>query len=294
MMRYINRYQRYIDTNLSMSSKARMLTRRNANIDRDKLVDWDNDVIEGDSVSEEDVRWLQHAPLNGMIVQEMLQLQTDLKQDSGQNQFTRGETAGGVNAASAISMLQEAGSKITRLRTKDLNEAFRLVVEQVIWLMAQFYDDKRTAMITGRDGRYRELDMNAEHLFGKAKKGALPAPPYTVQVQVNRKNPASVAVQNDLFIRAYSMAAEAQQYFPLSVLFKLLTVDGKDRILPILEENETQQMQMQQLAAQNEQLSGQNERLQQAVAQLQESNNKYAQVLRSSSLARDTEADLTV
>ena len=39
-------------------------------------------------VQGEDWNWMQHAPLNRMIVQQMLQMQNDLKQDSGANQFT--------------------------------------------------------------------------------------------------------------------------------------------------------------------------------------------------------------
>lgn len=92
MMRYINKYAKYIDTNLRMSSKARMLVRKNSGIDRNALADWNADMIEGDSVVQgEDWNWMQHAPLNNMIVQQMLMMQNDLKQDSGANQFTRGE-----------------------------------------------------------------------------------------------------------------------------------------------------------------------------------------------------------
>ncbi len=278
MMRYINRYHRYVDMNLKMSSKARMLTKRNANINRADLVDWSKDVIEGDQINEDSIRWLQHAPLNGMIVQMMLQMQTDMKQDSGQSEFARGETAGSVSAASAISMLQEAGSKITRLRTKDLNDAYKKVVEQVLWLMAEFYDDKRKMLITGATGEQREVAMGAKYLFGHSTrlKGAIQPPPYAVQVNVYRSNPANVTAQNELFIKAYSMAAEAQQSFPLSALFGMLNVDGKDRILPILREIEAQNSQMKQLAQQNEQLAQQNGELSKQAEKLSQLNNRYA------------------
>ena len=38
------------------------------------------------------------------------------------------------------------------------------------------------------------------------------------------------------------------------MLFRLLTVDGKDRILPVLTQLDAQMQQMQQIAAENEQL----------------------------------------
>jgi len=277
VMRYVNRYASYIDMNLRMASKGRLLVDRNAGIDKDALTDWETDVIEGNRVDASALQWLQNQPFTGMVTQQMLQLQTDIKQDSGQNQFTRGEVAGGVTAASAISALQEAGGKITRLRTNVLNQGFKAIVEQVMWLISQFYDTRRVMFITGRqEGERREVNASPEHLFGKRPKGALPPPPYTVQVQVQRRNPLRQQAQNELFMQAYSMSAQAGQSFPLSVLFELLQVDGKERILPVLRENEAVQRQLETLAQQTEQLTAQNQELAAQISGLEEINGAYA------------------
>lgn len=275
MMRYINRYASYIDMNLRMSSKGRLLIDRNAGISKDDLANWENDIIEGDRIDSSALQWLQNQPFTGMVTQQMLQLQTDLKQDSGQNQFTRGETAGGITAASAISALQEAGGKITRLRTATLNQGFREIVEQIMWLINQFYDKKRVLYITGRqEGEMKEVDASPEHLFGRKKGEALPPPPYSVQVQVQRRNPLRQQAQNELFMQAYSMSAQAGQVFPLTVLFELLQVDGKDRILPVLRMTDQLTQQMQQMAAQIEQLTVQNQQMAEAAANLQAVNDE--------------------
>lgn len=277
MMRYVNRYASYIDMNLRMSSKGRLLVDKNAGLDKTALLDWETDVVEGDRIDASALQWMQNQPFTGAATQQMLQLQTDIKQDSGQNQFTRGETAGGVTAASAISALQEAGGKITRLRTHVLNQGFRAIVEQVMWLINQFYDKKRVLFITGREDRpdqKREVNADPERLFGKKEKGALPPPPYTVQVQIQRRNPLRQQAQNELFMQAYSMAAQAGAPFPLSVLFRLLHVDGKERILPEIQQFETFQQQMQELAAQNEQLAAQNQQLQAGIQNLQSVNDE--------------------
>lgn len=269
MMRYVNRYADYIDMNLRMSSKGRLLVNRSAGIDKDALLDWETDVVEGDRIDAGALQWMQTQPFTGAVTQQMMQLQTDIKQDSGQNQFSRGETAGGVTAASAISALQEAGGKITRLRTNVFNQGFQSIVEQIMWLISQFYDNKRTVMVTGRTPSEgdRDIDASPSHLFGKGKNAN---PCYTVQVQVQRRNPLRQQAQNELFMQAYSMAAQAGASFPLSVLFELLHVDGKEKILPILKQSETMYQQMQELAAQNEQLMMENQQLNQGVANLQE------------------------
>lgn len=277
MMRYVNRYADYIDMNLRMASKGRLLVDKSAGIDRDALLDWESDVIEGDRIDSSALQWMQTQPFTGAVTQQMLQLQTDIKQDSGQNQFTRGETAGGVTAASAISALQEAGGKITRLRTNVLNQGFRGIVEQVMWLISQFYDKNRVMFVTGdREGvaEQREVKADPKRLFGKQSSGHMPPPPYTVQVQVQRRNPLRQQAQNELFMQAYSMSAQAGQYFPLSVLFELLHVDGKERILPVLKQNETTQQQMQQMAQQIEQQQARMQQMAQGMANLQEIKEK--------------------
>lgn len=273
MMRYVNRYASYIDMNLRMASKGRLLIDRNAGIDKEALLDWENDLVEGDRIDPSALQWLQSQPFTGMVTQQLLQLQTDIKQDSGQNQFTRGETAGGVTAASAISALQEAGGKITRLRTNVLNQGFKAIVEQVLWLISQFYDEKRVLYVTGRKYgslEQRVVDASPKHLFGERKGKHLPAPPYTVQIQVQRRNPLRQQAQNELIIQAYNMSAQSGQYFPLSMLFELLHVDGKDRILPVLRQNEAQQMLMQKLQATVEQQAKQMQQLAAENANLKE------------------------
>ena len=263
MMRYINRYAHYIDTNLRMSSKGRILTRKNSGINKQQLADWSQDIIEGDSVIQgEDWNWMQHVPFNGMISNQMLQFESDMKQDAGANQFTRGETTGGIISGKAIGYLQEAGSKIANMRIATLNNGFKQIVEQILWLMAQFYKDERMLLITGRDGRSREISINPEIFFGKRNRGAVPPPPYIVQVEIQRRNPAQVSAQNEMFMQAYTMAAQAQQYFPLSSLFQILNVEGKDRIMPILQANEEKQDMIMQLQQQIEQMGGQLEQLQ--------------------------------
>ncbi len=227
MMRYINRYAHYIDENLRMAAKTRLLVRRDAQIDHRALTDWQQNIVEGGNIDEDAVRWMTSAPLGGLAPAQMLQMQNDIKQDSGQNQFTRGETVGGVTAASAIASLQEAGGKITRLRTGVLTQGFVRMVEQVVWLVAEFYGPGRAARVTGRDGIMRQV-------IWEGTEGAYPPPAYTVRVEVQRRNPIRIQARNELFLQAYTMAAQSGKPMPLSALFELLEADGKERALAVI------------------------------------------------------------
>jgi hypothetical protein len=283
MMRYINRYAAYVDMNMRMASKARLLVRRGAGIDKEALTDWENDVIEGDNITPENLQWLQTQPFTSMVNQWMQQMQNDLKQDSGANQFTRGETTGGIVSGKAINSLIQAGGKVASMRTEQLKYGFKQIVEQIIWLMSQFYDDDRVVMITGKN---KSVKVDSKKMFGTKNKGAVNPPPYTVEIEVSSRDPQRIANQNQMFMEAYTMSAQAQQFFPLSALFKILNLDGKDRILPVIQANETYQEQMQALQQQVEQMGQQMEQMQAENQNLRNTTSQMSNALANMSARR--------
>lgn len=282
MMRYINRYASYCDMNARKSSNGRLLVRRNAGIDKEALTDMDNDIIEGDSIQPDSVVWMQNQPFNGTITQLMTMMQSDLKADSGANQFTRGETTGGIVSGKAINSLIQAGGKIASMRTEQLKFGNKNMDEQKAWLVSQFYEDGRTIMITGR----KSVTVDTQKMFGKKGKGSVNPPPYTVQIEISSRDPQRIANQNQMMMEAYTMAAQAQQNFPLSSLFQILNLDGKDRILPVIKENEHYQEQMQQLMSQVEQMQQQMEQLTEQNENLKKTGNILSDTLSDVSMQR--------
>ena len=279
MMRYINRYASYMDMNARYASKGRMVVRKESGINREALANFENDIIEGNSVEQgRDWNWMQSNPFPNSIQQMMLQMQTDLKQDSGANQFSRGETTGGIVSGKAINSLIQAGGKVASMRTEQLKYGFKQIVEQIVWLMAQFYDDNRVVMITGRNVN-RQVRVDSKRMFGKKTKGAVNPPPYTVQIEVSSRDPQRIANQNQMFMEAYTMSAQAQQFFPLSSLFQILNLDGKDRILPVIQANESYQRQMQQMQQQVEQMGQQMQQMQQERDSLRRVNTQMTNAL---------------
>ena len=267
MQRYINRYAAYADMNARMSSKGRVMIKRSAGIDKDAFTDWENDVIECDTLAPDSYQWLTNPPFNNTIINLMTMMQSDLKADSGANQFTRGETTGGIVSGKAINSLIQAGGKIASMRTEQLKYGFKEMVEQIIWLMAQFYDKKRTMLITGRTGT-RTIELDPEGMFGKKTKGEIAPPPYTVQIEVSSRDPQRIANQNQMFLEAYNMAAQTPFPIRFSSLLKILNIDGKDRIQPVIEADEKYQEQMQMMQQQLEEMS-------QQMQQMQEENESY-------------------
>lgn len=277
MMRYINRYMSYADMNARMSSQARLLLSRAAGLDKNALADWRVNIIEGDKIDPSALQWLQSPPFNGNIVNLMTMLESDLKADSGANQFTRGETTGGIVSGKAINSLIQAGGKISSMRTENLKYGYKDIVEKILWLMAQFYDNDRVMMLTGKQGQ-RELVVDKERLFGIKLGGAVVPPPYAVQIEISSKDPQRIANQNQMYMEAFTMAAQTPAPMKLSDLFTLLNLDGKDNILHVIKANEHYQEQMQalqqqleQMQAQMQQVSDERDSLKKTAAQLDRS-----------------------
>ena len=279
MMQYINKYAKYVDTNLRFSSKGRMLVRKNSGINRKQLADWSQDMIEGESIRQgEDWAWLAHEPQTG-AAQQMQQMQIALQQDAGVSSVMRGVLPSDYASGKAVVALQETGSKISNLRTTDLRAGYKHAVEQILWLVSEFYDDDRVALITGDDGKPKAVQIEKAKMFGKSKRGHIPAPPYIVQIEINNRNPLRIDQQNEMFMQAYTMAAQAQQSFPLSTLFGMLNIEGKDRLLPAIRENERQQAMMQEMQQQMEEMSQQLQQSQQENEALRRANQEQTNTL---------------
>lgn len=294
MQRYINRYYHYIDANIRAAAKMRLLVNSGAQINLDKISDWNEDVITGERIDEQAVRFMTSPPFTSLPFNVILQMQSDMKMDSGQNQFTRGEGGNSITAASAITALQEAGGKMSRMRTEALKAGFKLIAEQVLWLISEFYGKDRRVLITGRETDIivnpREVDASPEHLMLKGRD--IPAPPYLVRVQVQRRSPNAIADQNQIILEAYKMSAEAGQNFPLSILFSMLNIDVKDKILPAIQEAEQYTAMMQQLAQQNQMLAEQVQQQAADINNLRNTVNEQAKQALSRPATREDKAAL--
>ena len=256
----IDRYQKYIDDNARQSSVQRHFIRRGSGINADIVADLSNTIIEweGNDIREV-LQSVQASPLNGQVYQIMQYMTDAMKQDCGQNQFARGEGGMGVTAATAIQSLQEAGGKITRWHTEIFKDAFREMIEQLMWVLSEYMEPKRTMRIVGGwdstgNMRDRLVTLSAPGIEGDR----LPKPAYTVRVQVQKNNPLQIQIDNEFLQMVAQVCAQAGQPLPPEAVIGLMQgYPTKSSVLRVVRENSAQQAQMEQLMAQVEQLYGQ-------------------------------------
>lgn len=259
----IDRCLKYIDDNARESSIQRHFIRRGSGINPEDIADYNNRIIEWDGADIREVlQTVQANPLNGQVYQIMQYMVDNMKQDSGQNQFSRGEGGMGVTAASAISQLVAQGGKITRWHVEQYKNAFREMIEQLVWVVSEYMDPERKLLIVG--GWESGMGMQGKPISLRAPKAegdALRKPGYSVRVQAQKHSPIWSERFNELLMKAAEIAAQSGAAIPPETLIGTLQgFPDKGRIVRVLEESSTMHAQMQQMQAQIEQLTMQNKK----------------------------------
>ena len=256
----IDRCLKYSDDNARMSSIQRYFVRKGGGVNIEDFADLSKLVIEyaGGDIRQ-DIQVFQANPLNGQVYQTMNFLIDAMKQDSGQNQFTRGEGGMGVTAASAISQLVAQGGKITRWHAEQFKDSFREMVEQILWVLSEYMTPDRRLMIVGGNDTGMTMEGRAITVNAPVYEGdALKKPAYSVRVQAQKHNPIWSERFNDLLLRAAEISSQTGRPIPADVLVSALQgFPEKGKIVRVLQETGTMYDTIEQLNAQIEQLQKQ-------------------------------------
>ena len=256
----IDRCLKYIDDNARESSVQRHFVRRGGSVNVDDFADMNKRIIEynGGNINEE-IQTFQARPLNGQVSQAMEYLVDSMKQDSGQNQFNRGEGGGGITAASAISQLVAQGGKITRWHVEQFKDAFREMVEQILWVLSEYMEADRVLRIVG--GWESGMGMKDRRITIQAPKAEgdrLLKPAYSVRVQVQKHNPVWSERFNELLMRAAEISSQGGRPIPADILIGAVQgFPDKGRIVKLIQSTGTMYDQIAQMQSQMEQMQNQ-------------------------------------
>ena len=253
----IDRYQKYIDDNARESSVTRYFIRRGSGVNVEDIADLSKTFVEFDgSDIRQEMQTVQASPLNGQVYQMMTFLVDAMKQDSGQNQFNRGEGGGGITAASAISQLVAQGGKITRWHVEQFKDAFREMIEQILWVLSEYIDADRVIKIVGgwESGMGMKDKLITLHVPDKDG-DRLPKPAFSVRVQVQKHNPVWSERFNELLMRAAEVSSQGGKPIPADILIGAVQgFPDKGRIVRLLQEVGTM---YDQIAQMRQQIEGQ-------------------------------------
>ena len=201
--------------NALMASHNKMLVSSASGFDVNDLRDWSKEVHKGENIN--GIKWFSTAPLPSYIPEYAERMRQSVRDESGANDFSRGNTTGGVIAASAIAALIEESTKRARNIAKRLHNAYAEAVRTEIETERQFAF--YTRMINADDGErlsFSGLDMADDDMPIEFK----------VTVKVQRENRFSVLAHNETILNLVDRGMLSPD-----VGLSMLVFDGRDEAL---------------------------------------------------------------
>lgn len=250
---YIDKMGQAILKNAIAGSRPRYLSKDGAGINEEEFTDLSKDIVHYTG-SKDAVEPIKVAPLSSMHYQVYQGKIEELKETSGNRDFSQGSTSSGVTAASAIAALQEAGSKLSRDMIKSSFRAHKGVTYMVLELIRQFYTAPRTFRITGETGvqEYVQFDNRtmAPQPTGMDFTGAMAVrmPVYDIVVTAQKASPFTKIAQNELAKEMYNLGFFNPQLADQALAcLDMMMFDGKEEVVKRISENGTMYMQLQQM-----------------------------------------------
>ena len=231
--------------NARMGARRRYFVRNEGSVNEAEFADFGKDFVHvnGSSLGEDALREITAAPLSGVYVTVLNNKISELKETSGNRDFTSGSTTGGVTSGAAITALQEAGSKLSRDMIAATYHAFSKVCGLTVELIRQFYTVPRSMRILGPNGEWQFTSYDNAALqsveqsdFGVDFGARVPV--FDMSIQAHKQNAFSRAAQNTDAINFYQMGFfDPEKSVQSLACLQMLDIENKEKIMHLIEEN---------------------------------------------------------
>lgn len=243
---YIDKLNQIILKNALEAGRRRFFISDQAGINEEEFADWSKEFVHTTSyLDDRTIREINVSQLDSSIIHLLNQKIDELKETSGTRDVTQGGTIRGVTAASAISALQEAASKLSRDIIKSSYRTYKKVNYLIIELIRQFYDEPRYFRISPR-GKVPEFipfansDIRENVEYASDGKTILKykKPIFDIVVSAQKENPFSQSAQNELAKELYNMGLFAPERSKEALItLSMMSFEGKEKIVEFIKEN---------------------------------------------------------
>ena len=256
--KYIDELNQIILKNSLMASRPRYAVKNTAGINLNDFSDWKKEIItvSGD-ISDSNIRELTASPLPATAYNVLLGKVDELKETTGNRDFSQGGTTSGVTAASAIAALQEAGNKLARDMIKGSYWAHTEVCRLVVELIREFYNEPRVFRITGTNGEMQFTKFNNTGMLPQAQGSDFGlqlgkrVPIFDIKINSQKSSPFNRLAQNENAKEMYNlgffnpdMASQAL------IALDMMDFEGKEAVVKKISEQNALYQQVQQLSQQ--------------------------------------------
>lgn len=209
---YIDKLDQVILKHSIVGARNRYFIKGDGEVNEEEYANIENDFVhfQGSGDPRNSIFPIETQPLSDIYVSVKNLKIDELKETSGNRDFSQGGTSSGVTAASAIAALQEAGNKLSRDMNKGSYRSFRDVNTLIIELIRQFWTEPRWFRIIGKRGEMEFLQFSAQRIAAKPQglheyDVGFRLPVFDVTVTSQRANPFSTVAQNERAKELYGM-----------------------------------------------------------------------------------------
>lgn len=260
---YIDKIDQSILKYSVMASNPRFFAKSDGQVNEEEFADWAKPFVhfKGNGNPQESIFPIQMPILSDIYVT-VKQLKVDeLKETTGNRDFSQGGTSAGVTAASAIAALQEAGNKLSRDMLKSAYRGFKKVVHLSLELMRQFYTEERYFRVIAPDGSMEFVAFSNMEIapqmqdadFGEEMGMRLPI--FDLDVKVQKTATFSTIAENERAKELYGMGFFMPNNSDQSLAaLDMMQFDGIEQVRDTISQNGTLYQQVQMLMMENAQL----------------------------------------
>lgn len=276
--RYSDKALQIVLTNLYRASKGRLLIDKNYLDNVNDALDFTKDVIYMKGNLQNAYAWQQPQPLPNTAFTSIDFLTGTIKNESGTNDQSRGQTGAGVTAASAITALQTAATKRSRMGAQRLQFSFRRAINMLLAVLREKSIVPRTIEIT-MDGKVESVSFDRKWYDEQMKKSDGTTVVPFIKVKSARQTRYNIMAHNELVLQM--MQVTQGQTDPV-IMLEAFESDNKEAILDTIRKAQHEgmlnlQKQNAELAEAVKQLSGELSQYKQAMASAEANMQQMAE-----------------
>lgn len=228
--RYSDKALQIILTNLFRAAKPRMILDKNYLDDDEDVTDMTKEIIYVKGNVSQAYAWQQPQPLPNTSFTSIDYLTSVIKNESGTNDQSRGQTGAGVTAASAITALQEMSTKRSRMAAQKLAFSFRKAVIMLLSVLEEMHIVPREVPVTV-NGEQRIIIFDRNYINTQLTNGEKTNIVPFVQVKSARQTRYSKMMHNELVIQ---MMNATQGTTDPVLMFEGFEYDEKENLLDLI------------------------------------------------------------
>lgn len=251
---YIDKLDQALLKNTVIGARPRYWVKNDGGVNEKEFADMSRDFVHftGSDDPRSSLFPIETPPINPYAVTMRTAKVDELKEISGNRDFSQGATASGVTAASAIAALQEAGSKTSRDVIKASYRAFSQIGYLCIELMRQFYTEPRTFRVIGGQGQMQFTRFSGRQIgmqeSGDSFMSATRIPYFDIRVVAQKASPFSTVAQNERAKELYGLGFFRPDMADQSLMaLEMMQFEGIEAVKEKISQNGTLYQKMQQL-----------------------------------------------